>query len=124
MSQQRVKSYKQVTALMKARGFSQSAIDAIHVAMVQDALQNSDYLKADRSYTAMAYAMWSAIGLEPEKIMAVMQELDRILGQIADGQLEWDVLMGNLERETGIVVHAGDNERFAFEYMEKGEAEC
>ena len=121
---QKLLSYKQVNALMKSHGFSQSAIDAIRYMMVQDALQNSDYLKADRSYSAFALSMWRAIGLETEKIMAVMQELDRILGQIADGELEWDVLMGNLERETGIVVHSGDGDRFAFEYIEKGEEEC
>lgn len=121
---QKLLSYKQVNALMKARGFSQSAIDAIRYMMVQDAIQNSDFLKADRSYSAFALSMWRAIGLEQEQILKVMKELDNLLGQIADGELEWDVLMGDLERETGIVVHSGDGDRFAFEYIEKGEEQC
>ena len=53
-----------------------------------------------------------------------MHQFDHDIGEIAEGKREWNAVMSDLEAETGIVVHSGDADRFAFEYQMKGDPDA
>lgn len=117
-------SMMQVEALLRARGFSPSAIAQIRVIMVDDAVRNAEDVKSDRIYALIALTLHRVFGFGVKRIMKYMHQFDHDIGEIAEGKREWNAVMSDLEAETGIVVHSGDADRFAFEYQMKGDPDA
>ena len=55
-------SMTQVEALLRARGFSPSAIAQIRVIMVDDAVRNAEDVKSDRIYALIALTLHRVFG--------------------------------------------------------------
>lgn len=111
----------QCVAIMRSYGMPMATVKAIMTVLVDDSVRNGQDVKSDRIYSLIAETLHDVLGFGVKRIMNFMHEFDHRIGQIADGEREWGEVMQSLEEKTGIVVRSGDDDRFAFEYMPKGE---
>lgn len=111
----------QCVALMRSYGMPMATVKAIMTVLVDDSVRNGQDVKSDRIYSLIAETLHDVLGFGVKRIMNFMHEFDSRIGAIADGEREWGEVMQSLEEKTGIVVRSGDDDRFAFEYMPKGE---
>jgi len=111
----------QCVAIMKRYGMPMATINAIMICLVDDSVRNGNDVKSDRIYSLIALMLHRVFGFGVKRIMRFMHAFDGAVGEVAEGGREWPEIMADLEAETGIVVHSGDGDRFAFEYVSKEE---
>ena len=90
-------------------------VQQIRIALAQDAVKEADNLHWDRIYTGFALALRNSYGFGPSRIMKCLEEVNRIMNQMGDGEWTWHEAMVELKDETGIVVRTGDDERLIIE---------
>lgn len=112
---------QQAKALLRARGFSPSAIEQLRIALADDAVRNSDDIKADRLYTIVAMTLRNAYGFGYKRIFKGLKEFDRLNGLVSSEELPWDQMMEELHKTTGLIVRTGTGDRIGFEYNPEGE---
>lgn len=110
---------QQVKAYLAAHGIPRQMVDKIRVVLVNDAIQESDNMKYDRIYTAVALAIRHTYGFGAEKIARCLREFDRICGSVLQGgdgdDRDWTEIMQELKDTTGIVIRTGDENRLVCE---------
>lgn len=108
-----------VKAYLAAHGIPRTMVDNIRTVLINDAIQESNAMKYDRIYTAVALAIRHEYGFGPERILRGLREFDRICGSVLGNEERderpWTEIMEELKEETGIVIHTGDENRLICE---------
>lgn len=113
---------KNLVGFLRAKGISQSMIDQIRIAFVNEAMAESSNMKYDRIYTAIALMLRRAYGFGHVRIFRGMNAFGDIMSSVAaDDAKEWEELMAELDDETGIVIRTDceNRDRLVCEYMGK-----
>lgn len=114
---------KNLTGYLRARGIPQSMIEQIRICFVNEALAESSNMKYDRIYTAIALMLRRAYGFGHVRIFRGMQAFNDVMASVSrdDDPMEWEELMAELDRDTGIVIRTadGDKDRLVCDYMGK-----
>ena len=107
---------------LRSKGITQTMINEIRFAFASDALAQSHNLKADRVYTVFCLAMLED-DLEPERILKISQNADRLFGRIRRDETDWQTEMNRLRDDGGIVIHTGDDDRILIDIEYKEDSE-
>lgn len=110
---------KAVKGYLKTHGVSPNMIDAIRIAMTEDAVQSGKDIQADRIYTLIALMLHDCYSMGQKRIIKGLQYFDQLCGLTAE-EYPWEKLMEELHEKTGLVIHSGDDERLIFEYKPDG----
>lgn len=95
---------------LRRHGIPQKMIVKIKGAILNEALRESNALNIDRIYTAAALAARRHLGFGPQRIMRVLQELDKTLGPALSDEDVWKQMATDCLIETHFVVQPADIE--------------
>lgn len=96
---------------LRSHGIPQKMIVKIKGAILHEALHESDALNVDRIYTAVALALRRNYKFGPQRIMKVLQELDKTLGPALGDEDKWKQMATECLLETRFVVQPAEEGR-------------
>lgn len=100
------------------KGVPYSFVDKMVNEITDTCLKESDALRMERVFTALALAIRRTYGFGAYRISKGMAAFSRILEETADDKVTWPELMEILDRETGLIVRQGSTEeRLGVEYI-------
>lgn len=109
-------TYQQVSALLRAKGFSKSAIERMRIAMINDAVQNAHDIHSDRIFTLIALMLKECYGFGQVRIFRGLKKFDELCDSVLNAK-EWPEIMQELRDKTGIVISTNSDDRLVFEYL-------
>lgn len=97
--------------------------DTIRLALIDDAIRNSNALRTDRIFCLLALTLRKAYNFGRKRITQGMKVFDELNGRFTnpDEEVSWNELMQELRDETGLVIVTNTEDRIAFEYIGKGD---
>lgn len=103
---------------LSKKGIPSSFVEKMVNEIADTCLKESDALRAERVFTALALAIRRTYGFGAARIVRGMAAFSRILEETSDDKVTWPELMEILDRETGLIVRQGSTEeRLGVEYI-------
>lgn len=103
---------------MAKHGIPSSYVNKMINEITDTCLKESDALRMERVFTALALALRRTYGFGAARIARGMAAFSRILEDTADDKITWPELMKILDQETGLIIRQGSTEeRLGVEYI-------
>lgn len=114
---------QQIKGYLLQKGVPPVMFDTIRLALIDDALRNSNALRTDRIFCLLALTLRKAYNFGRKRITQGMKVFDELNGRFSDpnDEVSWNELMQELRDETGLVIVTNTEDRIAFEYIGKGD---
>lgn len=112
---------QQIKGYLLQKGVPPAMFDTIRLALIDDAIRNSNALRTDRIFCLLALTLRKAYGFGRKRITEGMKTFDELNGRFTspDEDVSWNELMQELRDETGLVIVTNTEDRIAFEYIGK-----
>lgn len=113
----------QIKGYLRQKGVPPAMFDTIRLALIDDAIRNSNALRTDRIFCLLALTLRKAYNFGRKRIAQGMKVFDELNGRFTspDEEVSWNELMQELRDETGLVIVTNTEDRIAFEYIGKGD---
>lgn len=113
----------QIKGYLRQKGVPPAMFDTIRLALIDDAIRNSNALRTDRIFCLLALTLRKAYNFGRKRITDGMKVFDELNGRFTspDEDVSWNELMQELRDETGLVIVTNTEDRIAFEYIGKEE---
>lgn len=110
---------QQIKGYLLQKGVPPAMFDTIRLALIDDAIRNSNALRTDRIFCLLALALNEAYGFDTEQITVGLKTFDELNGKFTDPDTDvsWNALMAELRDKTGLVIATNTEDRIAFEYL-------
>lgn len=114
---------QQIKGYLLQKGVPPAMFDTIRLALIDDAIRNSNALRTDRIFCLLALTLRKAYNFGRKRITQGMKVFDELNGRFTnpDEEVSWNELMQELRDETGLVIVTNTEDRIAFEYIGKGD---
>lgn len=108
-----------IKGYLKQRGIPPAMFDSIRLALIDDALRNSDAVRTDRIFVLVALMLHDAFGFGVKRISKGLHAFDELNGRFTDtgDGASWPALMEELRDKTGLIISTNTEDRIAFEYI-------
>lgn len=100
--------FKSLKLYLLKHNIPPAMVDNIRAAFVNDAVREAQDMKYDRIYSGIALMLRQEFGFGAKRIMRGMRRFDGLCTKVAHDEITWEELMGELDRETGIVIRTDD----------------